>query len=311
MTRETERVIRELQKFMENNTFENDEDAEQAFMQYINRPDADRFKAEPDAYDYLEKAQTAASPASAVKFAKKALELDPTLIEAELLIAIHQAKDSAQMQSALEGLLKKEEARLAKENITEEQCAGEYYLIFETRPYLRLYQMYIETLITQGKIRKAVEACSKVLMLNDNDNLGVRYTLMAVYAMLEERTLAEALYQKYPEEGSSMLLPMLALYYKLDDTEAATDCLKRLCANNKSVKQAVKILRKGDEVQMMEILGSPYYSPFSKEELVIAYCDNILLYMPIGDDFLKWVETHIPTKSTSGKKQSTKSKKKA
>lgn len=81
MTRETERVIRELQKFMENNTFENDEDAEQAFMQYINRPDADRFKAEPDAYDYLEKAQIAASPASAVKFAKKALELDPTLIE--------------------------------------------------------------------------------------------------------------------------------------------------------------------------------------------------------------------------------------
>ncbi len=35
-----------------------------------------------------------------------------------------------------------------------------------------------------------------------------------------------------------MLLPMLALYYKLDDTEAATDFLKRLCANNKSVKQA-------------------------------------------------------------------------
>ena len=42
MTRETERVIRELQKFMENNTFESEEEAEQAFMQYINRPDADR-----------------------------------------------------------------------------------------------------------------------------------------------------------------------------------------------------------------------------------------------------------------------------
>lgn len=74
--------------------------------------------------NYLEKAQIAASPASAVKFAKKALELDPTLIEAELLIAIHQAKDSAQMQSALEGLLKKEEARLAKEILPRSSVPG-------------------------------------------------------------------------------------------------------------------------------------------------------------------------------------------
>ena len=43
-----------------------------------------------------------------------------------------------------------------------------------------------EYLLEEGKLRQAANICKEVLRLNENDNLGVRYLLMAIYATLEE-----------------------------------------------------------------------------------------------------------------------------
>lgn len=296
MSKETERLFREMQQFFNEHNFENLEEAQQAAMDYLN---SNKNKInEPDAYDFLEKAQEADSNSKAIQFAQKALELDPTLTDAKLLILLRQTKDAAALQGGIEVLLKEEEAFLREMDITEKKDAGEYYLIFETRPYLRLCAAYIDVLISQGKMRKAVEICKKVCYLNESDNMGVRYTLMALYAYLEERFLAEELYQKYPEENSFTLLPMIAMYYKLDDTDKAVQCLKRLYSCNKHVKKAVQLLKKKNDYEIMEIMSIPYYSPYSLEEVVIAFTDNIFLYEPL-DNFLKWCAEHLPKKTTA------------
>lgn len=253
------------------------------------------------AYEYLERAQASCSCATAAKYAKMALELDPTLTDAKLLLAVHQSKNPEDLQVRLEKLLKEEEEYLKTLDIDEESCAGNYYQIFETRPYLKVYKEYAETLIVQGKMRKAAEACSKICFLNEEDNLGSRYTLMTLYAYLEDRSSAEKLFGKYPEYSSFVLLPMTALYYKLEDIDAASECLRILSENNGELKKAVQIIKSGDERTLMEIMSSPYYVPFSAEEFVFAFMDSVYLYntMPC---FLKWLERSLPKRKTKSKK---------
>ena len=132
MSKETERLFREMQQFFNEHNFENLEEAQQAAMDYLN---SNKNKInEPDAYDFLEKAQEADSNSKAIQFAQKALELDPTLTDAKLLILLRQTKDAAALQGGIEVLLKEEEAFLREMDITEKKDAGEYYLIFETCP---------------------------------------------------------------------------------------------------------------------------------------------------------------------------------
>lgn len=264
-------------------------------------------KAEPaktielDAYDYLEKAQQASSRSSAIKYAKMALELDPTLTDAKTFLVISQSKKPEILQANLEKLLKEEEDYLKTLDITEKNCAGDYYQILETRPYIRAYNTYMESLITQGKMRKAAQAGRKICFLNENDNLGTRYTLMTLYAYLEERSLAEELYQKYTENCSLMLLPLIALYYKLDDTASASKYLNILYENNKNLKKALQALKSGDKYALMDIIDSPYYVPYSEGEFIIAFMDNLFLYDTIPT-FVKWLEDNIPKRKAKAKK---------
>lgn len=251
--------------------------------------------------EYMEKAESAKSKATAIKYAKMALELNPDYIEAEVLIANRSSKTPLEYQQNLEILLKKEKAHLKKLGITEKNSDGNYYMIFETRPYIRIYAEYIENLVIQGKLRKAAAASCKVLELNKNDNLGIRYKLAAIYAALEERELLEQLYQKYESAQAFMLLPLIALYYKSDEYTLAKEYLRLLYSHNKEIKKAVRILKSGDADVAASYYQLGYYHPFSTEEIVLAYMENCFLYAILNLPFLEWLEKNIPAKNPSKK----------
>lgn len=84
---------------------------------------------------------------------------------------------------------------------------------------MRIRKAYLEVLLEMGRYGKAVNEAEELLRLCESDNLGVRYTLMALYSYFEQEDKALALYQKYKEETAFMLLPLIALYYKLDNTK--------------------------------------------------------------------------------------------
>lgn len=306
MSMEAEKLYRELVKFLQQQQFTSVEEAEQAAQNYIQEYMKNRklpaAKRQPNAFDYLEKAQKAETDSAAARYAKKALELDPTLTEAELIIADYRIKEKEQLQRTVEALLKKEEGNLARKGITEANCAESGYQCYETRSYFRILARYIQVLIEQGKMRKAVEVCKKGLRLNEHANVGVCYTLMALYAHLEEQEEAEALYQRYPKENSYMLLPRIALYYKLDQEEKAVGLLMQLCERSKSVRAAFRLLRKKDVDAVSEIVAIPHCTPFSREELVLAYVENAFLYEAMSYSFLPWIEKHLPRKASSGAK---------
>lgn len=130
--------------------------------------------------------------------------------------------------------LETEKNRLTKEKYFDKENIGHFYGIFETRPYIRGLVIKAEYLLEEGKLRQAESICREVLRLNENDNMGARYLLMAIFAILEEENDMLKLYKKYPEEDLEMLFPLFALYYKIGNDKKAKEYLNRVnkCNSN-------------------------------------------------------------------------------
>ena len=69
-------------------------------------------------------------------------------------------------------------------------------------------------MILAGKMNQACDVCKEIIRLNSNDNMGVCYILMALYAFFENGKELLKLYKKYPEEDLEMLFPLFAYYIK-------------------------------------------------------------------------------------------------
>lgn len=300
---ETEKFYEELQKYVNESNTDSEEGLRRKIQEFLEQHAADAADEDfqPDVYDYLKMAADASDKEEAEKFIRNALRLDPDSLDAQYaLFSIHGQPDAAS-QAELEALLKKGEAQLEKEGITRERCAGEYHIIHETRSYLAVYKGYVDLLIAEGKIRKAVDACKDILYLNNNDNMGVRYTLMALYAQLEERETAEALYQTYPEESICMLLPLIALYYRLEDTAQASKYLAVMARHLKNLKKELNNLAAMSSDEIDDVLNAPFYQPFSAEELCVAYGEGNFVYMALPD-FIPWMISQLPSRSSRKKK---------
>ena len=236
-----------------------------------------------DAYDYLKMAQRAQDVKEAVSYAKQALSLDPYCLDAELVIAQARSDDMEALKKNIERVISKGEDQLLQRKISMIEEAGRFYDIAETRPYMRVRKAYLELLLVQGRYRHAIREAEEMIWLNENDDMRVRYLLMALYSYFEEEESADILLEKYPEDTAFMLLPLIALYYKLENDKMMKRYLNRLQEKNPHVIEALEMFMEGAETEKMEaILSTSIYSSFSLEEVVLALTEEMFLYMPMN-----------------------------
>ena len=98
-----------------------------------------------------------------------------------------------------------------KENI------GNFWLILETRPYMRARDRKIATLLKLGRYSEAINECEELLKLCNSDNMGIRYILVALYSFLEKFEECENLYKKFNDDSIFMVFPMAIMYFKKGD----------------------------------------------------------------------------------------------
>ena len=269
-----------LQEFLKNNNVKNIDEANeklQEFIEMYNNGEIE-YKNTPldDAYEILEEAQNARNKKEAIKLAKKAYEKSPECFDAILFQCDLEENGIKKMKLLGDGL-ETEKNRLTKEKYFDQKNIGHFYGIFETRPYIRGLVVKAEYLLEEGKLRQAESICREVLRLNENDNMGARYLLMAIFATLEEENDMLKLYKKYPEETLEMLFPLFALYYKIGNDKKAKEYLNRVNkCNSNFVKLFNGSIRKNDKV----IPG--YYSRGDSSE-IFMYLDRygyLLITMP-------------------------------
>ena len=213
MSKETEKYMKEMHEFIEKSgadklTSEEVQELINSFTEKYNESVRNGENLyDPESVDYyLDLAESAPNKKKTLEYLNKALEIEPDNIDAlhEKISVSDQAAE--EKLSELEKLMKKAENQLREKNYFDE--VGEFWLIFETRPYMRVCYDYFLGLTETGMLRKAVAQAEELIRLCNNDNLGVRYDLMHLYAYFEEEKKMQKLHKKYGEnEETQMLLP--------------------------------------------------------------------------------------------------------
>ena len=246
-----------INDFLANTDAKDENELNEKLQEFIKKYNAGEIDYEntilDEAYELLEKAENTKSKTQAIKYAKEAYETCPDCFDA-ILFQVHLEDNPLKRWKLLD------EGYFEKDNV------GHFYGIFETRPYIRGLYAKADYLILDGKIKQARDVCKEILRLNENDNTGARYLLMAIYAYFEEENDMLKLYKKYPEENLEMLFPLFILYYKQGNDKKAKEYLDRI---NKANPHFIKFF-KGT---MKENTDIPYrhYAKGDSSEVIMYF----------------------------------------
>jgi tetratricopeptide (TPR) repeat protein len=317
MSRDTEKFLKQLTQQIKSQNLETEAEL-QAFLEQMNSQGFENlsevFDDADKAYEeYILGCELMASGddreiKEAVKHLKKAIKLDPPFFDAqtELLSAESDFFTYLAKLQALEA--EAETGGLQQAEYEREEAYGHAWGIIELRPFMRIKLRLAATYLEQGMYRLAAEKFEEALAWNENDNQGIRSTLIGLYAFLEDEERTLVLYQRFGEEQSAWnLLALATLYFKFGDEKASNSYIKRLI---KAVPETFEVLfsisEDPDSVIDAEI---PHYRPGSQEELVLAFRDlGFLLNATTG--FLDHLTLYIIKQRTmsSHRKQPAKTK---
>lgn len=134
---------------------------------------------------------------------EEALTIDPNNADAYLLLA-----EDADSEEVYEQLLQQAvfvgEKDLGKAFIFENK--GRFWILPETRPYMRAKEKYANYFYQIGNNIEAVKHFSELLQLNPDDNQGIRYTLLTLYIETDELNEAIKLINKFNNEATANFL---------------------------------------------------------------------------------------------------------
>lgn len=305
--KDKEEIFRQLQKFMAEHKEEYssvDEAVEAFFRQNVERNGnviPAHFPSENKTAHLFEKLPFVDSENEYQTIIKSILKEEPNNLQA-LLMALDE--DSPLFLKKLEKVLMDGEELLKKEGLMGEDSIGSYWLILETRPFILAKYELVHAYEERRMKRKAVAQLEEILYLNEGDNLGGRYDLMALYCELEEKEKAVSLYNRYKESSALMLLPLIVLSIKLDDELSAKRYYKILQESNKNCRNVFG-KKELDIVKWEETADDDQYSPGSVEEIYMAIdkLEDDFLLLTADDYYYNWLNQHLSKPKKNQKKK--------
>ena len=274
--RKTEKAMKAFQDYIDNLgdkvTEDNINEYAQEFMKQYNENLKLKNEGKLDlsnedkAYDLYDRAMETYNDSEARRLLKQAIKLKPNFTDAKIELTCF-LDDEFKRIRELEKLEKEEREYLESDEYFKEENISHFYGILETRPYIRLLYIIASHYQQIGSYRKAIELYENIIYLNDNDNMGVRYSLMGLYAMLEECEKMEEIINHYPEDSIPTHLFQFVLAYKQMNYTKARRHLKAIQMKVPDFKKLVKGQLDEDDVETHFIEG--YYNPFTLEEIVM------------------------------------------
>lgn len=248
------------------------------------------FEKQEMALDILDEAYAAQDEREAAKYAKQALKLDPDLLDARIVLV--RTYEPEKQKRELEKLIKGEWQRLIDEKICDDSDIGIFYGIVETRPYMRARYVYMDLLEQMNKLRMAIAEGEDILRLNKNDNMGVRYKLMKLYAMLEDGEKLENMAAEFREANIDFLLPQAIYYYKTDNLTKARRILKQMYMSNQYILNAFDDTIDEYDEEIEEDFSFGGYRIGRASEVMSALLENSQL-METSMAFVQWGEKEL------------------
>ena len=214
----------------------------------------------------LQRAYEERDPERRVALANEALAEWPDCADAYVLLAEH-ARTRREALGLYEKGVAAGERALGPEAFRRD--AGHFWLMLETRPYMRARLGLAHVLWTMGRRDEAVRHLQDLLRLNPGDNQGVRYTLASFLLSLDRDDDADQLLRQYPDEDSATWAYTRALlaFRRNGDTIESRRLLKAARKANKHVPAYLlgekfpaarppRYISPGGEAEALEYIGS-------------------------------------------------------
>jgi tetratricopeptide (TPR) repeat protein len=209
-----------------------------------------------------------------IALAKEALELSPDCADAYVLLAEESVDTAEEALPFLELAVEVGKRALGPKYF--EENVGHFWGLIETRPYMRALLAKGDCLVRLGDRGLALDCYQELLMLNPEDNLGGRYTLITLLLLDRNDKLAGELLKKY-EESTALWAYAYALWvFRANgESEEAFQALIQAFNQNHFVPMYVAgVLQLPEEIP-------EYYSIGTEEEAIIC----------VGECFEAWIET--------------------
>ena len=211
------------------------------------------------------------NPKKGVGFAKQALENDPENIRALNYMAGTE-KDDEKSLALYAKAAEIGEKKLGKDFFKENR--GHFWDMVEARPYMTARQGMAQCLNEMGKWEEAVDIMQEMLILNPNDNQGVRYDLSTLLLYNKQYNAFYRLYRTYNDDWSAAWLYNYAyyLFIRYGPDRKAVEALQKAYQANKYVIEILTGKSKPPK-KVME-----YYKPGQKDEAAYYLFDNFKLW---------------------------------
>lgn len=219
---------------------------------------------------------------------RKVIELMPDYydLQIQLIMLDFDVNNVERTLERIEEVQKKVEDELTELDLWKHK--GEFWLYLETRPYMSILKLKVDIYNMSGKIEESIKLCNRIIELNNKDNLGIRYILMSNYAYTGNLKNALKLYEKYPEDSTSILFSFAYLYFTLGKEQEALGYLIKL---NRANEHILNLFMNGIEY-ILDIEAPDYYSFGDINEAETVLLENIYayknyLFQIFVEDFIK------------------------
>ena len=232
-------------------------------------PQMDRLEPSEDQGRYfLEQAMGAGTAEEAIHLAKKALDTDPALADAYLMLADLECRNLNQRIAMLERGINAVETALGETFLAENE--GDFWLIWETRPYMRLLGELALAYGEKGELDRGIALEERMLRLNPNDNQAVRFSLLAHYLERGSYAAAEVLIQQYSDDQSAFFCFNRGLLGYIQKGDCAE--IRKMWAEVKRYNPHVARYLSGKQKMPKDM--PEFYSPGGREEAILFVAEN-------------------------------------
>ncbi len=254
------------------------------------------------AHELLSAPEDATHPLEMIPHLLRAVRLDPACLDARMLLATIAGGPRDELIEEFQQILVTGETDLGKRFFQEN--SGDFWLLIETRPYMRARARLAELLQDAGRIDEAISHFEAMLQLNPNDNQGVRYTLMCCYLQAGKLEASRKLFSRYDEETALWLWSRVLERYLATELPEAIGLLARARRENRYFEEFLTKRR------ALPKDPPPYYSPGSISEAVVCIV-TIGKAWTQYPEVLMWLNKHLGAGKKSVRSKKTKTLKTA
>lgn len=192
--------------------------------------------------------------------ARRALKLSVLCADAWLILAERPSLSDAEQKELLQRAVAAGELALGEDGF--EEYAGHFWGFIETRPYMRARHCLAQVQWDSGNHEGAISHLRDMLVLNPNDNQGLRYILLAWLLGVGDDAAVDNLLLEHDDEASAFMSYTRALmaFRKTGDTKRSREFVEEAWRCNQYVPELLA------RVKPVKYVDTGYYSPGGEDE---------------------------------------------